>query len=290
MAVTHSERSKRVIVNHKAPSIEEITVTPKMAFRWLEEYNELDPGKRINRKLSPDTIAAYARDMVNGRWQESNDAICFDTNGHLINGQHRLNAICLADVSVKMIVRRGVSKKAQEAMDQGRPRKIPDVLYMRGYVNTNVLAAAARKLLALKDHNMRQSRITVAEVLDVIERHPGLVDSALFCQTPTRVRGITVPIATALHYAAKHLLKQPKKADEFIQVFLTGVPAYPGDPVHKFREKVLSRRNVNSIMNPTTMFFSALRAWNAFAEGEKFGKFQPPRGPVSMYGLDPDQI
>lgn len=291
MAMTTAEKTKlKVARAERDVTPETVTITPAMAQKWLAEDAE-NPARR-NRGVSGNTISAYARDMLHKRWKMSNDAICFDIHGTLLNGQHRLQACCLAGVPFKSLVLRGLSSEAQEAMDQGRPRRMPDILHLRGYKSTVALAGAARKLINLKEPTtMRGARVTSAEVLDVIDRHPKLVESVHFALGGTlRPRGIPTSLVIALHYVGKHLLNEPKKADAFLEVFRTGIPAYAGDPAHKLREKVLSRLRIHTIMTPTSMFYSGVRAWNAFAGGEKMSKFQPPRQAITVYKLDPDLI
>lgn len=290
-----TERAKIKVDKASPVSIEIVTITPKMAAKWLAD-DEADPNRR-NRGISGPTIAAYARDMAAGRWQLSEAAICFDVDGTLINGQHRLHACCMAERSFDVMVMRGLPRKAQEAMDLHRPRNIRDILHMRGYVNTTVLSGAARRLLDIKDvadgrPNIMGVRVTMGELTAIVERHPNLVESASFCSghDTTKVRGIAMSLAVALHYLGKNILKEGKKADEFIKVFKTGIPAYTGDPAHKLREKMLTRGHVHHVMKPREQLYCGIRAWNAFVGGEKLERFLVPRQPVSVYKLDPDLI
>lgn len=290
-----TERTKIKVDKSPPVRMEIVTITPKMAAKWLAD-DEADPNRR-NRGISGPTIAAYARDMANGRWQLSEAAICFDVAGTLINGQHRLHACCMAERSFDVVVMRGFPRKAQEVMDQQRPRRITDVLYMRGYTHTAILAGAARRLLDFRDiaegapGGIMSGRITHAELLTVIERHPKLSESAHFCaDKATRVRGMGVSLAVAIHYTGRNLLKEAAKADAFIKVLQTGIPAYPGDPAHRLREKMLTRGHVTHVMKPRDQLYSAIRAWNAFVGGEKLAHFKVPRQPVGIYKLNPDLI
>lgn len=296
MAITASERTKLQVGAARdvgGPKI--VTVTPKMALKWLKE-DAADPNRR-NRGISTTTVAAYARDMANSRWQLSEAAICWDEAGTLLNGQHRLHACCMADQSFQVMILRGLPRQAQEVMDQHRPRRIQDVLALRGYANAIQLAAAARRLMEIKDPSTRASpsvgRITAPETLAMLQRHPKLIESVSLCATTVdnaTIRGIAKSTAAALHYVGTYLQKQPDKADAFIRVFQTGIPAYAGDPAHKLREKLISRRSVYHVMKPRDQFKCALHAWNSFIAREKIYKFHVPKQPVTIDNLDPDLI
>lgn len=123
-----------------APTAEIYTITPAVAKRWLTRNVR-------NRKVKPASVAAYARDMAAGRWKLTGEAIKFDTNGALSDGQNRLHAIVKANVSVTMLVVRGIEPDAQAVMDSGVKRSISDTFTMQGETHPTIMAAAARLAL-----------------------------------------------------------------------------------------------------------------------------------------------
>lgn len=74
-----------------------IKVTPILAKAWLEQ-------NKSNRSLRPQRVNQYARDMKAGKWNLTGQGITFAEDGSLLDGQHRLNAIVVANVSVYMLV------------------------------------------------------------------------------------------------------------------------------------------------------------------------------------------
>lgn len=73
------------------------TVTPEMA----KEYLKLNTS---NRTLRTSKVRAYARDMLNGTWQLTGQGITISKDGVLLDGQHRLEAIVLANKPIDMLV------------------------------------------------------------------------------------------------------------------------------------------------------------------------------------------
>lgn len=264
------------------------TITPERAAAWVLRNVQ-------NRGLSPTLVNCYARDMRDGRWQVNGESICFDQEGNLLNGQHRLWACIEAGVPFMTVVTRGLPSVARDSMDQGRSRKAADILKMHGYNNVSKLSGAARFLLVVKTgmlnstaRHMHTGRMSNAEITGLVERHPALVDSVMLT---AQARGISQSQLSGIHFVGKHLLGEPDKADAFVNVFVTGVPSYPNDPAHRFRERNLTVRS-RMVRAPveTIAFFSGMRAWNAFRKGEELLKFQVPRGPVYFDDLDPALI
>lgn len=123
------------------PSAEIYVVTPAVAKRWLTRNVR-------NRPIRQKIVDAYARDMKSGHWKITGEAIKFDTNGALADGQHRLNGVVKSGASVPMLIVRGVEPDAQAVMDSGIKRSQSDAFTLAGIANAPQLVAAAR--LALK--------------------------------------------------------------------------------------------------------------------------------------------
>jgi len=119
---------------------EMVEVTPELAEEWLKKVN-------IQRKLSVTSVEAYARDMAAGRWSEDATAICFNEEGDLVNGQHRLNAIIRAKVTITFLVMYDASLEAILRMDSGRPRTVADQLHIFGITNATDIGAVSRAVL-----------------------------------------------------------------------------------------------------------------------------------------------
>lgn len=76
-------------------------ISPKEAQAYLENNAKHRPIK--DRK-----VAEYMAQMVDGRWRLNGKTICFDKDGRLLNGQHRLSAVVRSGVSLTTVVIRGL--------------------------------------------------------------------------------------------------------------------------------------------------------------------------------------
>ena len=105
-----------------------ITITPSMA------QDMLDRNMKNNRKLNHNTIRRYARIMKAGGWNLTHQGIAFDEKGELIDGQHRLHAIIMANEPIQMMVTYNVQHEdgAAFTIDMGTKRTTQNVIQISG--------------------------------------------------------------------------------------------------------------------------------------------------------------
>lgn len=144
-----------------------ITITPEMANEMLSLNME------HNRRLNKDTVRKYARIMRGGGWNLTHQGIAFDTEGHLVDGQHRLHAIVSANVPVEMMVTRGVEHREGEAfsIDVGARRTLTNIMQISGiedavYKNMGKVITAYYRWK--KPGGYRPEPV---EIIDYIDRH-----------------------------------------------------------------------------------------------------------------------
>lgn len=94
-------------------------ITPETAERMLRR-------NYLNRRVNARAVDRYAARMKAGQWRESNDAICFDNRGNLINGQHRLMAVVKSGVSIRCDVKTGLDPECVYTIDTARTRSTGD--------------------------------------------------------------------------------------------------------------------------------------------------------------------
>src|SRR6266487_5152852 len=105
------------------------TITPDKA-------EELLAANTANRPLSRSTVRSFAEAMRRGDWLVTHQGIAFDTNGVLVDGQHRLAAIIEADRPVELTVFTDVAEGTFDVLDIGKRRTAADVLAIEGERNS----------------------------------------------------------------------------------------------------------------------------------------------------------
>jgi hypothetical protein len=278
--------AKRPTSTRKADLSSDIaTVTPDIARAWLDQNAK-------NRKPTMAHIKAMARDMKNGKWRLTGDAIRFSVSGNLIDGQHRLMACIEAGTPFTTIVLYGLPDDAQQFIDLGKSRSAADYLSMDGFANANQVQAAARLLLAWKNGHSHISggqigRFTVAETLECVRRHPALAASV---RISAGKFGFPSSVTAVLHYAGTHLIGYPDRAEAMLDVLRTGVPDYPGDPIHRLRDRFLRSRHDTTRLIPRNQVAPyCIHAWNAFARRTPLEVVKLPKE-VFIKGLKLDML
>lgn len=233
-----------------------VTMTPEWATKLL-----LTNVK--NRKLSKNTVAAMVRDLQNKRWRLNGAAIRTDTNGNLIDGQHRLTACVLADESFETLMFTGLDDEDQLTVDRGRPRGIGDNLTMAYGVGAGKHVAATVRNLFIFAHGDLGALPTIAEYKEVIDLHPHVVESATLALNSQPARPA---LLGAIHYIGSHYQKEPDRADAFVHVFKSGIPDYEGDAAHALREMLIRERNRGVRRADFKTFSLFANMWDKFRE------------------------
>lgn len=138
-----------------------IIVTPSYAKNLLAK-------NKGNRNIRQRTVKIYASDMKNGRWQLTPQGIIISKNGNLLDGQHRLSAVVMADVSVPMNVTYDVEEGSPlgAMLDVGIKRTDKDVLG----VGTRTVATANYLIgIAKGSKNKAHSTSLTGEFLEAFE-------------------------------------------------------------------------------------------------------------------------
>lgn len=156
---------------------EPMMVSPELAAKWLEKNVN-------NRNLNKATVAKYVASMKSGEWMLNGEAICFDKQGGLINGQHRLQAVCLFGQSVPFMVTRGIERKAFVTYDNGRLRTPGEMLHSATQCsNYNSCAAAVKSALLLNrgviNFGSLSTAITRQEIIGYYMEHGELIQALL---------------------------------------------------------------------------------------------------------------
>jgi hypothetical protein len=253
-----------------------VTITPKMAEEML--------GKNVkNRRVSKHTVEAYARDMISGSWKFTGEAIKFDRDGSLQDGQHRLLACIKAEQPFTTLIVYDLDADVQEVMDTGRLRTVADALTINGQAFATRIAGAARWLNTVKVGNelWKNRRVTHAEQMSILRRHPGIAESAAFVGN---AYGMSPGLLTCIHYVGANLLDNAPFANEFVTIFITG-NSYDGCAAHAWRERLMRMKAAKTPITHMHMYKGSVHAWNLFAAG-KTVKFVRPPDSVEFDGLD----
>lgn len=101
--------------------LSKIRVDAETAQELLDQHNTNN-----YRKPNKATIEKYAKAMRDGKWFSESNMITIDINGVLLNGQHRLRAVILADVVMDMIFVTDARPESVYTYDTHKRRSMAD--------------------------------------------------------------------------------------------------------------------------------------------------------------------
>jgi hypothetical protein len=256
-----------MIMSH--PQIEIVEVTPALAAEWLAANTH-------NRHLRRNVVYAYAADMRDGHWRFNGEPVKFADDGALLDGQHRLQAVIEADVTVLLAVVRGLPREAQETVDAGAKRNFADVLKLRGELNCHALAATLRRV-TLWEAGARSTEKNIqptnAQMSRTLSKYPWLRDLMVPAARVADGSGLPPSVAGLCWWLFSQL--NSEDAEVFMARLRDGQNLAKGDPVYELRQAIARTRQVRGA-RASSIFLIALviKAWNAYREGRPVGELR----------------
>ncbi len=264
----------------KKPTYEIVKVTPAIAQEWLNTMVS-------NRTLKEDKVFQYARDMDEGRWFLSGQPIKFDTAGRLMDGQHRLVAITLANCPVELEIVRDINPAAMMSIDEGTPRSFNDILRIGGTDYAQLLGPTLSWSWKLWSGNLWSvsRRASRAELIE-LHKTLGPALKQILLANP----GLTAPRSSlkrkdymppTLRAALLHAFQKadPIKAEQFSEALDNWMKLPEDHPVAVLQLRLLSEATKGASrkqkMSSTERAAAVIRAWNMFYKGRTARRIQP---------------
>jgi len=186
---------------NKEPYNVVMEVSPDQAIRWLE-------GNTRNRPVKQSHVNRLAGEIRNNRWQLSHQGIAFDTNGLLLDGQHRLWAIVEADRPVMLRVFFNEPAENKRVVDAGERRTNLDIMTMTGQVGEVTAKHLATLRAMLAGRSSRPARMSAGEESRLYTKHREAVEFAMRHLGASPIKGIATALTRAIiaraYYSASH--------------------------------------------------------------------------------------
>ena len=228
---------------------------------------ELNTG---NRAINARKLNRLVDQMKSGAFENTGEPIIISAEGVLNDGQHRLQAIAEADVTVDLDIRFGIPRRVFSRTNTGTSRSGSDVLAIRG-VSGGMVAPAVRLLILYRRGLPESIReyVSNAEIDEGFQRWPGFdvvaKDIAAF-RYPRGVR--STPLLTTAYLASRSPGKD--RLPDWLETLATGVGTGKHDPAYLLREHLI--RGVDAAVGTreslVERFALMILAWNAFAFGK----------------------
>ena len=246
-----------------------------IAKRWLTRNVR-------NRKIRTTTVQRYRSDMEGGRWTFAADPIRFDSDGNLIDGQHRLAALAETEgITLPMLVVRGLPEAAQSVMDQGGRRTPGDQLSLKGVKDANAVAAAVKQYLIwsegllFRDNKVVQATITTPRIEQWVDENPDPL--ANFQRIISLTKQNDAPPSIAGAAALRFMQVDAAATVQFFTLLARGAGT-EGHPIVTLDKRLQRNRREGLKMAGRDYLSLFILAWNAWRDERQMSKFQRPRG------------
>ena len=115
-----------------AIQMKRIKLTPRKA----EEFLETNEGRPNFRRVINEHVQALTRDMKAGKWVDNPSPIIFNTDGIMIDGQHRCLAVLRSGVTINTFVATDCDDRYEMSVDGDMVlRKFSDYLKAQDVTN-----------------------------------------------------------------------------------------------------------------------------------------------------------
>lgn len=275
-------------MQHSDPPVKWVDISPELAEEWLGKNHG-------NRNQRDHKIIAYTRDIKDGNWLQTGETIKFDTDGRLIDGQHRLEAIHRSGETLRMLVVMGLSPHVQSVLDVNIRRSAADALKFNGIThNVSIIPAMARidrvwsaGLLRSATSSMGGDvgTVTNSEVVAWEADNKDAHDSASMAQSMYKDLGAT---PSALAYAMWRTNRvDPDAAHEFWSSVAEMRTRGVGDPRFTMIKTFKKIDELGKQKTTALQLSIIFRAWNAWREGRSLTKLPMEAGGKSVTLSDP---
>lgn len=268
-------------VRVKTPTFQQhqVIVTPELATKWL--------GTQVlNRNVQQFAMLGYRNDMIAGLWHFAGDPIRFDKNGHLIDGQNRLEAlsgVTIPNFAIPFVVQTGLPPEAQMVMDQGARRTAGQQLQLKGIPSGSNLSAGLRLAWRwergeLFVSNATESTATTnAQVLNWIENNREQALQAL--ENLAMIRRIGIRPSVGLGFALRLGTGLAAEVREMFREMYELENLPKGSPTLAMAKRVQRVRQSDDLyMNDIDHLGFLIYTWNSWIGGETRTKLQRPKG------------
>ena len=252
-----------------------VTLDPTLAREWLE-------GNTHNRNLRPGRVEQYARDMAAARWSFNGDAIRFDHNGVMLDGQHRCHAVIKSGVSIRVMVVYNLDPRAQDTMDRPGIRKMADQLTLAGESNGSMLGAILRRLVAYtagaRHIDTGAKSPTHGEMREFFDAYPQQVRWAVEVSVKAQKYVSCAPsvIGTAYYVCAE--IDRGQADHFFVTQLIEGIGLTSTSPARALAKRLNDMGSARGRTNGDDALRYIFVAWNAYRAGRPLTKLQAPRG------------
>ncbi|GAA2484842.1 MULTISPECIES: hypothetical protein [Actinomycetes] len=254
-----------------APIPRLIQVTPELAEILLSRAV-------VNRRLDWGQVDFLADSIIRDEWQLTHQGIALDgplDTGRLLDGQHRLNAIIKAGISVWIYVFEGLPETAFPVLDTGKRRSGVDTLSSTGEKYLPLLHSTIRHVLLFKNMpdsswSGNRARIANGRILAAYNEDSDMYREAVAMGRALSKHVFASQTGAAVGYFVTTEAAPAVKVDSWIDGLTSGANLEIGDPrLALIKVPHMKRRGRKRRYTMREQVAIYIKAWNAWVQEEK---------------------
>lgn len=244
-----------------------------------------------NRSIRESQVAQIAEDIRLGLWMLTPQTVSIATDGQLLDGQHRLMAVVLAQRPVEMMLATDCPKESFAAIDIGRARTAGDILTIEGSKHANATAAIIRYAnLYLRSPGLiwsagpTSSSVTKQEILSIYRADPRMWDA--ITETASSFRSSPHVLVSAvgaflyLYYSGHSPVKDDQKfCVEYMRLYSSGANLSAGSPILALKNWQTWQHSSIHARKAQTQLACHIKAYKYWRAGTELKIFKQPSYP-----------
>lgn len=279
--VMNDNLARVIPMTRTQPSTEIITINPEFAQELLSTNTSNRPVNKANLEYFCELLRA-------GRFALTHQGIAIDSEGTLIDGQHRLLAIVMTGITVDLMVTYDLPPETFSKIDSGKIRNGSDTLTHMGYTGGNDLAAGLRLLYNYNNNpesrwRSYNSLVKNDQIAELAPLYPDMADLIPVARRVRHACGVSISGALVTLY----LIRDHDAAEAWIDGVVTGANLSEGDPRLAYRNVFHNAKMSKRRIDNQEALALGLKSFLAFTRdkpvkvlgwrtGEKFPRINPP--------------
>lgn len=232
-----------------------------------------------NRPLSPTHVDFLAQQMKSGQWLFDGQAIRLRGDGHLLDGQHRLQAVIESDTVQQFLIVSGIDGEAFKVMDTGKKRNAGDIFSINHIDYPNESAGATRLAMEFRKNGWKKdgrgNRISTTDLIEFYEAHPRLGKLVPKACKWSKEFSRVLPASQIAGLWFVMSQKNVTDAETFWRKVCTGLDLEENSPMLYIRNMLIEDKIANKRMKKDVRYAQIVLAWNKFRKGEQVKKKLP---------------
>jgi len=246
----------------------EVFITPSLAKELLQSNTK-------NRKIKIPVVKKYANEITSNRWRTNTaEVIKISKTNVILDGQHRLHAIVMADKGINMHVVNNLEDDVFDVLDTGSARTAFDVFHINGSKYASVLPGIIQNFKLLERGMGLQSqtynKLTSSQLLELYELNPAYwnIIAGMTMKWYAGFSKILKPAIIGGLYSIFLKVSDCSDAEKFMDELCHG-KEFTNDTIIWLRKKLIEDKISKSKLPQTVKIALIIKAWNLYRQGKQ---------------------